>query len=246
MDASIIVGTRHARPGRRRVGIPALLAVGSVLAVVAFVQPVAGADKEKLSTADLPKIKQESSFYDKQGELESGKGKLKRSVDEIAVAVSSTLIPGDAATVWWIIFNDPTRCDGDELSRRLGYRCGVGDREKDHASMLYAGGAIAGPDGRYELRAELKPNDLSNVAMGIGLVDPYRAEVHAAIRTHGQASPDKAVLHSQLTTMDGGCTSSLPDSDPMRGIPGGNTCKTLRSTFFVGMTWMTPGDMDSQ
>lgn len=256
MGAGIIDGTQVSRPQRPRVGVRALAAVGAALAVLALVQPVANADKDREGDREstgrsdtgvkkhATKVKQEGSFFDKAGEPDSGKGKLKRTTEAVTVTVSSTLIPGDAATVWWIVFNDPARCRGDELSRKLGYRCGTADREQDHASMLYAGGAVAGKDGSYAVSAKLPRGDVRQAAMGMGLTDPYQAEVQAAIRTHGPASKDETVLRSQLTTMDGGCRSTLPLTDPMRGIPGENTCKTLKFTFFVGVPSLTMAEVD--
>jgi hypothetical protein len=39
----------------------------------------------------------------------------------------------------------------------------------------------------------------------MGLVEPFKAEIHLVVRTHGPASGDPAVLQAQLNMFNGGC-----------------------------------------
>ena len=126
---------------------------------------------------------------------------------------SRGLTPGHAYTVWWVVFNNPSECvDGCFLDEITQAQEAAADPNDDidpppsEVSVLYADGAIANRRGRATFRAELEELDLTGpVLFGPGLTNAQGAEVHAVVRTHGEASDDPDILNEQLTTFNGGC-----------------------------------------
>lgn len=142
------------------------------------------------------------------------------------------LEPGDAYTMWWLIFNEPQNCSGGE--------CGPDDaflldengailrvdgedqmnweaRAATDLSTHRATGTIIDMDGTAEFRAHLPVGDVTEAVLrGTGLKDPYRAEVHVILRTHGQAQPGN--IHLQMNTPWGGCPDGWPKAPPCSEI----------------------------
>jgi len=138
------------------------------------------------------------------------------------------LKPGNAYTVWWVVFNNPTACsDG---------ACGEDDIfvDGDPANGLNVPGVIAAEisvgnatgnvakgDGTAEFGARLKRNDGN--ASGHQILFPAGlagdsvltasgndAEVHIVIQNHGRARGGQQ-LSSQLSTVETGCTPFCAD-----------------------------------
>jgi len=111
------------------------------------------------------------------------------------------LVPGNAYTLWVAIFNDPKGCATSP--------CSPADFANPAAQgvLLFGTGQIAGDDGTVDFGAFRAVGDSSGKTEGTAeaLEKPFKAEIHLAIRSHGPASADPAVLHEQLTTFNGGC-----------------------------------------
>ena len=133
----------------------------------------------------------------------------------------SGLTPGNAITLWWVIFNEPENCV-------TAYECNVidvigpafgGNADGSKVSVPYATGGVVADDGTLKLRARqpLGPADGSaNTYFGdpdYGLLDPLHAEVHLVVRDHGPLIP--GLEHEQLTTFAGGCD---PAVNPLDGL----------------------------
>ena len=109
------------------------------------------------------------------------------------------LVPGNVYTAWWIFFNNPKACiDG----------CGGDDFDNPdvQAVALWGSGQIAGADGTADFGAFRAVGDLTGLEPGngtVGLVNPFKAEIHLVVRSHGPAIP--ALLSQQLSKFDGGC-----------------------------------------
>jgi len=134
------------------------------------------------------------------------------------------LEPGDAYTIWWVIFNNPENCTDGE--------CGLDDlflvdsdgaiipapaggrqpnpigREATGVSNMRATGSISDEDGSVEFRAHLPIGDAIEAIFGAGLFDPMTAEIHLIARTHGPAVD--GILHEQLNSPWGGCPEGFP------------------------------------
>ena len=137
---------------------------------------------------------------------------------------TSGLVPGDAYTVWWTIFDVPQNCsDGvcgpddvfltddtgqfvlDENGERLFNFASI---EAAQISTMRATGAIAYDDGTAYFRAHLPIGDMTDDPIhGTGLHNAMSAEVHLIVRTHGPAQQD--VLTEQLFTLAGGCLNAF-------------------------------------
>ena len=121
------------------------------------------------------------------------------------------LMPGHTFTVWWVIWNAPENCQGpcDE------------DPEDDildlfnpatKAEVLYAGGNVAGNNGKVHISAHLNEGDdngsvnelfeLPDVEGG-ALIDALTAEVHLVLRSHGPKIP--GLVNEQISSYVGGC-----------------------------------------
>jgi hypothetical protein len=130
--------------------------------------------------------------------------RLLRFDDRIIVRVDTERLEPGAYTLWWEVYNHPEfcvrTCDDPTNPAAQGF-------------IAYAAGAVVGQDGNATFMAELRDGDISGVpqewahASGakIGLVNPHQAIVYVAIRSHGAASADPAVLNEQLTKFNGGC-----------------------------------------
>lgn len=152
------------------------------------------------------------------GDPVTGGGVLLRSKDAVEGRLSTMgLYPRAAYTVWWVIFNKPSKCSapgcgeddivvGDELNRH-----GI---DQAQISVIYANGFVAGDDGVANVTAHLnagkvpagwdvdfgwKDDKMSGLKKGNG----NKAELHMVVRSHGKAMKGKVGF--QTSNFDGGC-----------------------------------------
>jgi hypothetical protein len=118
---------------------------------------------------------------------------------------TSGLAPGGAATLWWVVFNNPAYCTQGLFPQR----CGAGDLANPlvQASVQFASGHVIGGEGVADYGAYLSEGDTSGCAAAFlpcsGLIDPRNAVVHLIVRSHGQALP--GAIDEQISSFDGGC-----------------------------------------
>ena len=133
--------------------------------------------------------------------------RLTRGEDSMSVRIdASELVPNDAVTLWWVIFNNPEFCEGE---------CNGPDLSDPavQAGLFYGGGEVVGEDGTLTIISTREEGDASGVddahadfpGAQLGLIDAASAEVHAVLRTHGAASEDPVMKDVQLGTFNGGC-----------------------------------------
>jgi hypothetical protein len=111
------------------------------------------------------------------------------------------LIPGNAYTVWWVIFDNPQGCDADcdpsDLSRRQA-----------QPSLVNGGGFVAGGTTQF-YSSHLARHDVEGrqVQLGdpSGVDNTYGAQVHVVLRSHGTAVMDPADQAEQTSTFNGFC-----------------------------------------
>ena len=137
-----------------------------------------------------------------------GTSDLVRTVDGISMNIDTTDLPVRGNSVWWVIFNDPSKCSDGE--------CGENDvlpppgNVAAGVSVLWAGtGAVVGPDRMAHFSSSLgvgvesAPGEL---LWGPALTNPMGAEVHLIVRYHGPALWDDSVaLTGQLSTFGESC-----------------------------------------
>lgn len=149
------------------------------------------------------------------GEL-AGSARIKRSKQDVLLSLETDqATPGDAYTVWWIIFNNPDACDLDNMPG-----CDGGDLGTPEvvASGLNAGGGVADDDGNFTITTVLPAGFMhtntegaTRQLFGPGLQDTAGAELHVIVRSHGPANPnqdpndDSIELIGQISTVEGSC-----------------------------------------
>lgn len=137
---------------------------------------------------------------------------LQRTADSVSLQYHSrSLTPGNAYTVWFAIFNDPSACWDSPDDAEDG--CGEGDVGTGRSSVFYSGaGGVANGEGNLNISgslSELNPEDRQNLLAAIGapqqgFTDAQGAEIHTILRDHG---PSTGHAH-QVETYEGDCTSA--------------------------------------
>lgn len=120
--------------------------------------------------------------------------------------VSGGLTPGDAVTLWIVVFNTPEGCATTP--------CTMPDdvfNPDANADFHWADGAVVEPNGMAAFDGRLNVGDVSGsgkteTGMGtaVPLLDPAGAEVRLTLHSHGPAASGDALV-AQLTTFLGGC-----------------------------------------
>ena len=156
----------------------------------------------------------------------AGESHLTRTADSVVVvAEAEGLVPGDAHTLWWVVFNNPSACSGP---------CGEDDiflpnGDLNVAGVMAAGigignasGNIAKADGTIELGGQLAQGDTEasnghQILFPAGLAGnslltavPADAEVHVVLQSHGKARGGPKLLE-QLSYVDANCTTDCLD-----------------------------------
>jgi hypothetical protein len=134
---------------------------------------------------------------------------------------SSGLPAGQAVTLWFVIFNNPSACGGP---------CGLADlldpAQAAQGDFLVGAGHVVGDRGTANFGAQLSVGDVRGSAFPeigmpdrpIGLTNPRGAQVGLLLHSHGPMVPGQ-VLASQLSSFTGGCTVFLGDLElPGSGI----------------------------
>jgi hypothetical protein len=149
---------------------------------------------------------------------------------------SAGLPAGQAVTLWFIVFNNPSACTSDPCS--IDDLVGNEDAEGD---FLVGGGHVIGGGDQVNLGGALRVGDTSGsgfIEMGapgraIGLTNPRGAEVHLALHSHGPAVTGQT-LAEQISSFTGGCVGPfLGGADGIADGPGDvpdavGECSTLQ------------------
>ena len=130
---------------------------------------------------------------------------LVRTRDGVFASIHAAgLAEGTAVTGWFGIFQNAEFCATDP--------CSAADLTNPavEGSVLNMGGRVVGADGAVDIGAFRAVGDTT--ASGgppgtpnVGILRPFKAEIHLVIRTHGPASTDPAVLLQQMRMFNGGC-----------------------------------------
>ena len=105
-----------------------------------------------------------------------------RPTSGISVSLMTSGLPdGHAVTVWALIFNDPTACEGGVCDETRG-DLGVPDVQ---GSLFRVTGHVVGTSGSFG--GHIAVGDAAGAFFGPGLLDPYGAQIHLIVREHGMA-----------------------------------------------------------
>lgn len=177
--------------------------------------------------------------FEDASEVDGAIATLLRTGSNVSTTIkTSELDPHHTYTVWWVIFNYPDECENG---------CGEPDLFNDDVggSVLYAAGHVIGGNGKGNFAGSLQTGDLRGCQapwdafnLGLingegeldmcrdGLVDPYGAEIHLVVRTHGERIP--GMVNDQINTFAGGCT---PETS-FGAADGPNECEDQQFAVF--------------
>ena len=199
-----------------RLGVTRTLAF---LALLLCCGSVMAGDHLVPSTTDTQNV----NWFD-DGTDTGGKSHLTRTDGMILITLEAAgLVPGDAHTLWWIVFNDPGECSApgcgeDDIFNPDGSlnESGVEDAE---IAIGNASGNVAKSDGTLEFGGRMPRNGDNGhqVLFGAGFASdflltawPHDAEVHVIVQSHGQARGGEK-LREQLTYVDTNCSPECAD-----------------------------------
>jgi hypothetical protein len=191
-------------------------------------------------------------YFDGTGIVEGASSSLVRTPNGVNYSLSTNdLVPGNAYTLWIVIFNNTDGCSAGAG----GTFCGPDDVLNDDArpDMMYAGGLVVGASGKATFSGRRTVGDMSGSANGpiddfpaYGLENPMGAEIHLVVHEHGPMLP--AYMPDMIQTIDGGCFDAgvpgpgipfgwnLYDGEPGVGAfgrRGPNTCTSVQATAHV-------------
>lgn len=139
-----------------------------------------------------------------------GQARLHRSKEGANLGIETTeLVPGDAYTIWWIIFNNPDACAPPGCSG-ADFPANGGDPAVE-ASVMNATGRVADSDGNATFSAFLpagfmhtnRESTNPRQAFGPGLQNVRGAEIHVVVRSHGPSSGNI----EQISTLFADCNA---------------------------------------
>ena len=175
-----------------------------------------------------PVIVRELPIADIAGQGLSGEVTLTRSSQGLWADIEvDGLIPGYAYSVWWAVFNNPKGCEAgcDAFDLR--------NIQQAQGSLVNGGGFVGGGTTVFH-STHLARHDPEGMSVEAGdpkgVRNPYGAEVHLVIRSHGIAETDPAVLATQIGTfgqfcnlpIPGGCLNVGASPFAPTGSPGSN------------------------
>ena len=183
-----------------------MLALLAVLALTFAVVPAASAN-ESTEGRHQRSVSWDSVSWWWDDDSTIGGSLMIRGNDAIRAGVySRSLTPGDVATLWFIVFNNPEACSTDPCS----VPADVFNPDAE-ADFHWGAGAVVNAWGRVWLRGSLNVGETAHsgkaetgLADAEALSNPHGAEVVLAIHSHGPALTG-ADLDAQLSSFTGGC-----------------------------------------
>ena len=127
---------------------------------------------------------------------------LMRNEDGVAIRVHSRKLAKGAYTMWWVIFNNPDKCDTPNQCGPVDFPFPLADGDPDvEVSIQFATGFIV-PSNNGKVRADagLEKNEETKNLLPHSLYDPMGAEIHVVLRAHGPIDPDN--VHNQISEFD--------------------------------------------
>ena len=135
------------------------------------------------------------------------------------------MTPGDAVTMWWVIFDNPANCSDGACGENdifLIDNAGEFITNADgsppmnmagiEAAVITAGradGHVIDADGAGKFHSQLAVGDNSRSLFGPGLQDTTKAEIHLVLRSHGQAKAGST--DEMIYSYNGGCEGDFPN-----------------------------------
>lgn len=207
-----------------------LSVVGAFLAGTLAVGGITFADSGSVSS----NTDTQSMFDFADGSSVPGHSNLTRTEngeDVFVLVEAEGLVPGDAHTLWFVVFNQPQNCSDtcgeDDIFLESGELNAAGVQAAE-IGIGNATGNIAKADGTIELGGHLEREggDAGHqILFPAGLdgdslltVDGNDAEVHVILQSHGNARGGKKLLE-QLSMVDANCTPTCADLQAAIHLP---------------------------
>ena len=154
-----------------------------------------------------PEIPGDPDFrVDEKNPVKNAKATLVRHDEGVSITIDTRDLEPGAYTMWVRVFNAPELCTGGEIRRSF---CSRGDDQTpvsdpcvpdgtglSTCAVFWIGAVIVGPDGEAHVNADIALNDTPGfIILGAdvvgttreGIVDPFGAEFHFVLRSHGPA-----------------------------------------------------------
>ena len=210
----------------------------TILLAAAGLAGAAGGGPPEQETADV------LAFADGEA-VEGATARLVRGADTLFTRTDTReLDQGHVMTLWWVVFNNPERCEHGEG----GLACGEGDLFDGpdgptgvEPACVYAEGSLVGGNGHARFTDRLAVGDVRDSCIDFfvaavpeldgadyGLTNPERAEVHLVVRSHGPRIP--GAVAEQRSTFAGGCEAFLDPGATHELEPG--ECSDLQLALF--------------
>lgn len=145
-------------------------------------------------------------------EVDGASATIHRSNNGVTINVkTSDLTPGNAYTMWVVVFNDPGKCiDG----------CNGPDLGMANGDVMYGTGHVVGGNGKGNFSAHLSEGDVSGSVFpqpSLGLIDAQTAEIHIVVRDHGPKIP--GMVSEQISSISGGCGVNVCNDEQFAIFP---------------------------
>jgi hypothetical protein len=172
----------------------------------------------------------------KSGPVAGAWARLLRNKNGISYQIhAGELTPGHTYSLWLVVINNPgacaaTPCTAAEILTNAATN-----------SQVTAGGTgtIAGAAGKGTLAGAASVGTLSGWLEGRSLDDPFGAEVHLVINSHGPMLPE--FMPAMIKTYRAGCSNSspfppvFPPSALADGAAGPNACLLYQAAVFPAL-----------
>lgn len=172
---------------------------GSVLLAVSL-SPASWADDDDEDGSAKQKYQTENIVDFATGVPVGGAATLTRTKNSATARIHTSGLETNAAySIWWVVWNKPSRCVGG---------CGEDDIGIRGNGVFYAGGLITGDDGTANTIVSVnagKPVEGAEVLLGSWLEKGrgFKAELHLVIRSHGPIIP--GMVDVQVGSFEGAC-----------------------------------------
>lgn len=190
------------------------------IAVLALAAPVGAAGTARRASSDV-------FVFGTTDQVPGAGTSLTRANDGVSFTLHTTLPAGNAETVWWIIFNNPSECTSPAGP---GLSCGLGDvvalfetgDNPAEIAILNADGRVVPPTGDVAFSGQLSVGSAGpgETLVPGGLTNPLGAEIHLIVDDHGPAASDQQTRWFQTHTLSQGCG------------PNGDQCSDVQDAAF--------------
>lgn len=129
-----------------------------------------------------------------------------RKTDEVCMKTTTKKLPEGAYTNWWLVFNNPENCSGNNALDDASCSFEDLENEASNPAIFRVASGIVGFTGRGIFDTCIaKGEDQPELMLGTGL-ENTNAEIQLIVKWHGPSFfDDSTLLGDQLTKLSGGC-----------------------------------------